>query len=62
MSYLNEQKNKFIQIVGIDLDGTLLNDQKKICKRNIEILQKAKEAGIKIVLCSGRPAEGMQRD
>ena len=62
MSYLNEQKNKFIQIVGIDLDGTLLNDQKKICKRNIEILQKAKEAGIKIVLCSGRPAEGMQRE
>ena len=51
-----------IRVVGIDLDGTLLDDQKKICRKNIEILQKAKEAGTKIVLCSGRSPEGMQRE
>ena len=32
-----------IQIIGLDLDGTLLNDQKAICDRNIEVLMKAKE-------------------
>ncbi len=49
-------------LLGLDLDGTLLNDQKKICKKNVENLQKAKERGVKIVLCSGRSADGMQRE
>ena len=51
-----------IQIIGLDLDGTLLNDQKAICGRNIEVLMRAKEEGAKIVLCSGRAPEGMQRE
>lgn len=51
-----------IQIIGLDLDGTLLNDQKAICDRNIEVLMKTKEQGAKIVLCSGRAPEGMQRE
>ena len=51
-----------IQIIGLDLDGTLLNDQKAICDRNIEVLMRAKEEGAKIVLCSGRAPEGMQRE
>lgn len=51
-----------IKAVGIDLDGTLLTDDKKVCRRNIEILQKAKEKGVKIVLCSGRAPSGMQRE
>lgn len=50
------------RLLGLDLDGTLLNDQKKICRPNIENLQKAKEQGVKIVLCSGRSADGMQRE
>lgn len=50
------------RILGLDLDGTLLNDQKEICQANIEALQKAKEKGVKIVLCSGRSADGMQRE
>ena len=51
-----------IQIIGLDLDGTLLNDQKAICERNIEVLMEAKKKGAKIVLCSGRAPEGMQRE
>ena len=43
-----------IQIIGLDLDGTLLNDEKAICSRNVEVLLKAKEQGAKIVLCSGQ--------
>lgn len=57
-----QEGRKMIQIIGLDLDGTLLNDQKAICQRNIEVLMKAKEQGAKIVLCSGRSPEGMQRE
>lgn len=51
-----------VKILGLDLDGTLLNDEKDICRKNIEILQKALEQGVKIVLCSGRSPDGMQRE
>lgn len=44
-----------IKLVAIDLDGTLLTDDKQITDRNKEILTKAKEQGTKIVLCTGRP-------
>ena len=51
-----------IKIVGIDLDGTLLTDDKKVCERNKEAIRKALEKGTKIVLCSGRSPEGMQKE
>ena len=44
-----------IKLVAIDLDGPLLNEQKKISQRNIEALQKAKAQGVKVVICTGRP-------
>ncbi len=59
---MEEGSSQMIQIIGLDLDGTLLNDQKTICSRNVEALIKAKEQGAKIVLCSGRSPEGMQRE
>lgn len=51
-----------IRILGLDLDGTLLNDQKEICKENKEILQKVNRKQTQIVLCSGRSPDGMQRE
>lgn len=48
-----------IKIVGIDLDGTLLDDKKEISTENKKTLQKAKNLGVKIVLCTGRPLGGM---
>ncbi len=51
-----------IKIVGIDLDGTLLTDDKKICERNVETIRKAVQKGIKIVLCSGRSPDGMKKE
>lgn len=44
-----------IKLVAIDLDGTLLKDDKTISDRNKEVLQQAKAEGVKIVLCTGRP-------
>lgn len=48
-----------IKLVAIDLDGTLLNEEKQISARNKEILARAKNQGVKIVLCTGRPLAAM---
>lgn len=42
------------KIIFFDLDGTLLNDKKEILEESKIAIQKAKENGIQIVLCSGR--------
>ncbi|EHJ56656.1 cof-like hydrolase [Streptococcus urinalis FB127-CNA-2] len=47
-----------IKLIAIDLDGTLLNSEKKIPKKNSEAIKAAVEAGVKIVLCTGRPKSG----
>ncbi|MEO1769509.1 Cof-type HAD-IIB family hydrolase [Candidatus Enterococcus ferrettii] len=44
-----------IKLVAIDLDGTLLTDAKTISDKNKQALAKAKEQGVKIVVCTGRP-------
>ncbi len=49
---------KDIKLVAIDLDGTLLNEDKEIAKGNKEIIQKLHEKGLKIVLATGRPFNG----
>lgn len=43
-----------IKIVFMDLDGTLLTDEKKLSIDNIEALKKLKNNNIKIALISGR--------
>lgn len=48
-----------IKLVAIDLDGTLLNNQKQISQENQAALAKAKANGIKIVLCTGRPLKAI---
>lgn len=49
-----------IKLIAIDLDGTLLNSNKEISPFNKEVLKKAKNEGIKVVLCTGRPIMGVQ--
>lgn len=41
------------------MDGTLLNHDKKIPKDNILAIRKAAEAGIKVVICTGRMQSGV---
>lgn len=47
-----------IQLIAIDLDGTLLNEQKEIPEDNIKMIQEAANTGVKIVVCTGRPQSG----
>ena len=44
-----------IKLIAIDLDGTLLTDDKKISDKNKTVLTQAKEQGVKVVICTGRP-------
>ena len=43
-----------ISLLAIDLDGTLLTDEKTISQENILAIEKLKQNGIHAVLCSGR--------
>ncbi|MDF2911096.1 MAG: Cof-type family hydrolase [Sporolactobacillus laevolacticus] len=49
-----------IKLIAIDLDGTLLNDEKQISDQTQDVLKKAKKQGVKVVLCSGRPLLGIK--
>ncbi len=46
------------RLISVDLDGTLLNSQKKISGENIEAIHMAIEKGIKVIICSGRVFKG----
>lgn len=48
-----------IKIIALDLDGTLLNSDKKLTKRNFDALQRAAQMGVEIVPTTGRFFDGM---
>lgn len=47
------------KIIALDMDGTLLDDNKTITEENKKSLMRAKEKGVKVVLASGRPKDGL---
>lgn len=49
------------KLLAMDMDGTLLREDKTISKRTLNAIQKAKEKGVKIVLSTGRPLEGVKK-
>jgi len=50
-----------IKLIALDMDGTLLNNEKGISARNFQAIQQAKKQGVTVVLASGRPRKGLQR-
>lgn len=48
-----------IRVIAMDMDGTLLNSKKRISPRTKEALLKAQEAGMRLILASGRPTSGL---
>ena len=49
-----------LTLVALDMDGTLLNDERKISLFNERVIKKLKSKGTKIVLASGRPYNGLK--
>jgi len=44
----------FFKLIASDVDGTLIDDQLVLSDANIAAIQKARDHGIRVVLCSGR--------
>ena len=48
-----------IKLVAIDIAATLVNDHRQITPKTKEALEAAKQQGVKVVLCTGRPMTGV---
>ena len=46
-----------VKLISLDLDGTLLDPQGRITDASKEAIAKAKEAGLRVVINTGRPAQ-----
>lgn len=49
-----------IKLVAIDLDGTLLTDDKQLPQANIDAIHQAIQAGVQVVICTGRTLPGVR--
>ena len=49
------------KIIALDMDGTLLNSDKVITEKTKVALKEARQKGVKVVLASGRPIDGLRR-
>ncbi|GEQ50060.1 Cof-type HAD-IIB family hydrolase [Tetragenococcus koreensis] len=48
-----------IKAIAMDMDGTLLNEEKRITEKTKAALVEAQKQGIKVILASGRPTPGL---
>ena len=53
---------KKIKMIGLDLDGTLLNDKKELTSHTREILTRALDQGVTVLVATGRPVTGIPED
>lgn len=51
-----------IKMIGLDLDGTLLNDKKELLPYTKHILEKALEKGVVVLVATGRPWFGVPEE
>lgn len=49
------------KLIALDMDGTLLTSEKKISDNTKKALKAAEAKGVKVVLASGRPLDGITR-
>lgn len=48
-----------IRLIGLDLDGTVFNDQKQITPRTLAAIQAAAQKGVIVLPATGRPLSGL---
>ncbi len=51
-----------IKLVGLDLDGTLINDKKEVSWHTREVIERATKQGVVIVPATGRPFIGIPKE
>ena len=47
------------KMLVLDVDGTLLNDEKEVSMRTLNTLRKVQQMGVRIMIASGRPTYGL---
>jgi hypothetical protein len=47
-----------IKFLALDVDGTLLNSKREVCESTIETIKEAREMGVLVTICTGRPVQG----
>jgi len=52
---------KMYKLIAIDMDGTLLTEDKKITTKTKDAIKTASNLGVKIVLTTGRPIQGIKQ-
>lgn len=53
---------KSIKLIGLDLDGTVLTNQKQITEKTIKAISSAIDQGIIVVPVTGRPKDGLPEE
>ena len=53
------EEHKKIQLLALDVDGTLFTTEGKVTKASIEAIKKVQEKGVQVVLASGRDYEAL---
>ncbi len=51
-----------IKLVALDMDGTLFNDKLEITEENQRMIRAAVEAGVHVIISTGRPYIGLPND
>lgn len=51
-----------IRMIGFDLDGTILDSDKRLHQENIEAVAKAAKSGVIVLPATGRPQAGVPRE
>ncbi|MGL5379862.1 sugar-phosphatase [Clostridium sp.] len=49
------------KLIALDMDGTLLREDKSVSERTKKTIQEARDMGVTVVLATGRPIEGVRR-
>lgn len=49
------------KFIGIDMDGTLLNDSHQLSNENIASIKSARSSGSNVVITTGRPYSGVEK-
>ncbi len=54
--------NRTIRLIGLDLDGTLLNREKQLTSYTRAVLEKTIKKGVVVVVATGRPFSGIPEE
>lgn len=59
---MNQAEKRNIRMIGLDLDGTLLNDKKELTEHTRDVLMRAGKKGVELVVATGRPITGVPKE